>query len=312
LATLQAFFDESYTANGCFVLAGYVATAEEWIQFSKDWEVLLPLTHKRNGIHRFKMTEMMRDPESVIPFFRVIEKYVRLNISYKIIIPDVQRARERIWIDGKRITSWNEGDDPYSLIVMSLLRGLWFGSRNGTLPKEAQQVLSEGRVEFIFDEPKKPAVLKAFDGFMTLAPEAGSFFSGFPRFADDTQCLPLQAADFLAWTMRKAYETGSTDRVLNGGDYGWCGASRPMHWMAISQTEDEIADTLIRIMRATVGPSVLVFDAKYHPKPREETEEEVEARNKAALEGLCRRITWLPRFLFSLFRRGGDHDKTLH
>jgi hypothetical protein len=132
---------------------------------------------------------MMRDPTSVIPFFRVIERYTRLNLSFKIVLPDVKRARERIWMDGKKITSWNEEEDPYSLIVLTLLRGLWFGYKNGTLPNEAQQIIFEGeRVEFIFDEhTRKRSVLKAFNGFMALAPEARSFFSGATRFEDDIE-----------------------------------------------------------------------------------------------------------------------------
>jgi hypothetical protein len=41
---VRAYIDDSYTAGGVHVLAGYIARAEQWGAFSKEWEELLPLT----------------------------------------------------------------------------------------------------------------------------------------------------------------------------------------------------------------------------------------------------------------------------
>ena len=40
---MQAFVDESYDDDsGVFVMAGCISTAEAWVQFSKEWEEMLP------------------------------------------------------------------------------------------------------------------------------------------------------------------------------------------------------------------------------------------------------------------------------
>ena len=53
--TYQAFIDDSYTHGGEFVLAGHVATAENWAKFAAEWENLLPSgTLGKIGYH-FKM-----------------------------------------------------------------------------------------------------------------------------------------------------------------------------------------------------------------------------------------------------------------
>ena len=48
---LQAFIDES-GKNDWFVLGGYIASAEAWAAFSKDWEQILPLgIRDKKGFH---------------------------------------------------------------------------------------------------------------------------------------------------------------------------------------------------------------------------------------------------------------------
>ncbi len=37
---LQVYVDDSTTESDNFVLAGYIATAEEWLKFSRKWEPL--------------------------------------------------------------------------------------------------------------------------------------------------------------------------------------------------------------------------------------------------------------------------------
>ena len=76
--TYQAFIDDSYTHGGEFVLAGHVATAENWAKFAAEWENLLPSgTLGKSGYH-FKMAEMAAIPERMerVPaFYWVVEKY---------------------------------------------------------------------------------------------------------------------------------------------------------------------------------------------------------------------------------------------
>src|ERR1022692_4661136 len=97
----QAFIDDSARRpDGDFVLAGHIATAEAWAHFAKEWEELLPLgTLAKNGNRHFKMSEMARSVqgmERTEPFYRLIEKYAVVSISYRMNLEDFARAIERV------------------------------------------------------------------------------------------------------------------------------------------------------------------------------------------------------------------------
>jgi hypothetical protein len=99
----QAFVDDSKTPpNGEFVLAGYIATAETWAHFSKEWEAALPFgTKTKNGKDHFKMSEMARSErtmERVRMFYNVIENYPLLPISCRVNLVEFALAQERMRI----------------------------------------------------------------------------------------------------------------------------------------------------------------------------------------------------------------------
>jgi hypothetical protein len=74
---LQAVIDDSYDPDGVYVLAGYIASAEAWAEFSREWEELLPLVPmNRSEVRRFKMAEMATSEDRMVhvpAFYRVIE-----------------------------------------------------------------------------------------------------------------------------------------------------------------------------------------------------------------------------------------------
>ena len=73
---LQSFMDESYGDTGILVLGGYIASAESWTHFSKEWEEMLPYgIRDKDGRYHFKMSEMATNEDRMqrIPgFFRII------------------------------------------------------------------------------------------------------------------------------------------------------------------------------------------------------------------------------------------------
>ena len=82
----QAYIDDSWKPNGTFVLAGYIATAENWAHFAKEWDALLPSggTLAKSGRYHFKMAEMATNPtrmERVPAFYWVIENHVQVALS---------------------------------------------------------------------------------------------------------------------------------------------------------------------------------------------------------------------------------------
>ena len=60
-------------------------------------------------------------------------------------------------------------------------------------------------IDFIFDEQSrgKKQIFMAWDNFKANAQISKKLIGGSPIFRDDKQVLPLQAADFLAWTARR-------------------------------------------------------------------------------------------------------------
>jgi hypothetical protein len=101
---LQAFIDDSFKANGPFVLARHIAPAEASVAFTKQWEELLPYgTLNKYGNYHFKMTEMVQTSERserIGAFYRVLENVHPMSIACKIDISDLNRALDRIWVLG--------------------------------------------------------------------------------------------------------------------------------------------------------------------------------------------------------------------
>ena len=61
---LQAYIDDSFD-DRYFVLAGYIAAAEQWAQFSQEWEKMLEPFGilDSDGTYQFKMQEMAKTAE---------------------------------------------------------------------------------------------------------------------------------------------------------------------------------------------------------------------------------------------------------
>jgi hypothetical protein len=110
---LQAFIDESEDDSGTFVLGGYIADAESWAGFSREWEKLLPNwgLKKPSGEWHFKMSEMALEGflesqggiERIQAFYRIIEKHVLASISLKINKNDLIGVQNSIVIPNKKI-----------------------------------------------------------------------------------------------------------------------------------------------------------------------------------------------------------------
>jgi hypothetical protein len=101
----QAFVDESGSPNE-FVLAGHIATPEQWAAFSKEWEAIVSLgTLSKKGKYHFKMAEMTT-PERMkrVPqFYSIIEDHVISSISCRIRMDDHRRAKKRVEIIARQL-----------------------------------------------------------------------------------------------------------------------------------------------------------------------------------------------------------------
>ncbi len=224
---LQAFVDDSYRPDGFFVLGGYVATSEQWALFARDWEEMLPYgTRASNNQWHFKMSEMALNQERLqrVPaFLNIIDKYDLTPISACINLTQLEA-------DIKRIFSINVFIDkavaynPY-MITFKLLMEAFHGSR-----QLISLIPNSEPVNFILDQQaEKPAILRYWDEYRDFKSQNNRWlFGATPRFEDDKQFLPLQAADFQAWAICRWYEEG-----LRGGFFPEFFKWRPKNPMGI-------------------------------------------------------------------------------
>jgi hypothetical protein len=259
---LQAYIDESYTANGVFVLGGYIATAEAWAAFSKEWEGLLPLTMRGGEFnkHRFKMSEMSHFMDRVHAFHRVIENHVILSIYCKINIPDIRKAQAHIWVPDITI-DWGIYDNAFRLSVRFLL-DMFHEYRNAE--PIARLLPLDQPIDFYFDNhSSKRPILNGWDDY--LAGRRGDvrrLYGNMPYFGREEEFLGLQAADFWAWWVRKAYNDGFIDRLMTG-DFGHWAASRLLPGIQITFTEEQITKGLIQLVRPLIEPEKHIYNVRF-------------------------------------------------
>jgi Protein of unknown function (DUF3800) len=246
----QAFMDESVSKEE-FVLAGYIAPAEIWAKFSKDWDELLPLAvQTRDGHFHFKMSEMAArgSMDRVRAFYNIIDKYDELiPVSFRMNLVEFKNAQERM-VEFARVMNWEldyqAWTNPYFFSFRTFLNQ--FHTNAGPV---SEAIPSGETVDFIFDDrTEKRFILSAWDEIVEKLAHYSEIqlpFGSSPRFEDDQKFLPLQAADLWAWWVREWYEEDSNpvpDKI-NTLDFGlWRGKRRRKLIMVIE--EDGIFNTL--------------------------------------------------------------------
>jgi hypothetical protein len=263
---LQAFIDESYGDTGVLVLGGYIASAESWAHFSKEWEEMLPYgTRDKDARYHFKMSEMAINEDRMqrIPgFFRIIEKHVALAISCKASVIDIQRAKDRLWIPNVSVSYVGALANPWMFEFVALL-DMFFHNRNREL---IRRIIPDGeKIDFYFDtRSEKAAIIRGWEAFVSRRPDAFRQFCGdTPRFEDDKDFLPLQAADFWAWWIRKWHENGTPEKSAVC-DFGVCRAAMDTHRkFEISASEDQIVDIIKQDLRKTILLTDIIYDVRF-------------------------------------------------
>ncbi len=264
--SLQAFIDDSYREGAEFVLAGHIASADVWAKFSEEWKSLLRYgTLASNGKYHFKMTEMAQTQERLerVPaFYRLIEQYVLVSISCKINVADLARAKQRLWVQNLKI-DWGDFENPYFVAFRCLLDT--FHNRREVTDKI---IPANEKVDFIFDQQSESrAILLAWDGYIATRPADAKPYGALPRFKDDQECLPLQAADLWAWWVREWYEDGTPEKI-GKPDFGIFAAGKERPILSISFDEDELTKSLSSIVRGGIEPGRPIYDVRFSMKPK--------------------------------------------
>jgi hypothetical protein len=243
----QAFFDDSRTANGEFVLAGHIATAEQWSKFTGEWELLLPkATKAKNGNYHFKMSEMTSSHmmPRVEEFYRVIEKHVALSVSCRMNQADFVRGQERAEFVLSQLGIYPEFGR-WNNLYYFLFRALIDNFHQVRHEKISKIIPIDEPIELIFDTQRERSFIKkAWEGWVASRDEeVRPRYGEAPRFEDDQEYLALQGADLWAWWVREWYEEDASDipDKMREFDFGsWRGEKRPLTYFSIN--EEQIKD----------------------------------------------------------------------
>lgn len=262
---LQAFIDDSYEPEaGAYVLAGYVASAERWAAFSREWELALPKWGRLNekGRFHFKMSEMSGRMSNVAGMYRIIEDHVDLAVSIAFIKEDFHIARARLYLIDGRGLDWDEVGYNYYMFAFYCLMDTFHTAHT----QELKTLIPENeRVDFYFDDQReKGQILRTWDRYMDARPpEIRDTFGRTPRFEDDSDFLPLQAADFWAWWIREWNTSGEAGPDMNYVEF--------KHWRAdptkpprlqIRPLQDGIVEVFVRLIKAA-APEAIIVDLKH-------------------------------------------------
>ena len=248
------------------MLAGYIASRAAWQAFSAEWASLLhPFgTLRSDGTYHFKMADMAQNQERMarLPvFLRTIEKHVLGWVSISLNAEDLRRACSRIQVPGRRRgpIDWGTYSNPYYIALRCLLDSFHLHRE-----RFAEAIPLDLPVDFIFDRRPEAKIIEAmWENYLEARPpQVRDLYGDRPRFVDDTYNLPIQAADLLAWWVRKWTDEGRPERVGQLEQAGFRNGRRKylridMHW-----TEDNLVRDLMKTVREQTHPLEHIYDVK--------------------------------------------------
>ena len=247
---IQAYIDDSRDdEGGTYVLAGYVASVENWAAFSSEWESLLPLTPKnKKGAHRFKMSAMTGRMEDVPLFHSVIMKHVEMAVSCTVNMHLLRTVVDRLIVSAN-YPGWGDLEiatdplkakwrDPFFFAFRGLMDGF-----HSEFAKQSPFIPFTGPVDFIFDreQANELYIRSIWEEYIERrSDEHRALYGRKPQFEDDEQFLPLQAADYRAWWVRKWIMKHGAANVSDG-NYPYPTGNRSIPCLYFDATEEQIA-----------------------------------------------------------------------
>jgi hypothetical protein len=111
-------------------------------------------------------------------------------------------------------------------------------------------------------------IIEAWDRYMASRPaNIRNLYGARPRFENDQNFLPLQAADFWAWWVREWSEAGNVYQKMQDLDFGpWRGTGSYKGTIFHARfSEDQLVQDMMTSTHVTVGPGHIVYDVSFTP-----------------------------------------------
>lgn len=201
-------------------------------------------------------------------FANVIRKHLHYRVSIMMMEDDLHNAIHRIWSPTSELLFGPEAD--ISNLLVRFFLSSFFDAVIGD--NGAQGLLSPiDKIDIYFDkETAADWSLDQWDVLVEKKPEYVRDYMGRkPQFLDDEEFIPLQAADFLAWWIRRGYENGNEATILDE-TFGSKDdeAPRTTKGFNLMFDEDQITSNLIDLFKsASTFPAwTEIYDAKIKPR----------------------------------------------
>ena len=218
---LQLWLDESGEGNPpVFVLAGYLNHAEKWLLFADEWRRSLDIEPKLDYIKGYEAFGLRREfkgwteddrDKRLMDFVAIIERYCSAG-SYAFII-EHENFCEILQQKFDPFTS------PYTFCYAATLYAMAYA-----MDELSKKESIDDKIELIFDENmgRRKSAAGAYKDMLQLVEDEVAQRIGRkePRFEDDREFTPLQAADLLAYCMRVKHDPNPKhDRVRSSPVY---------------------------------------------------------------------------------------------
>lgn len=194
-----AYLDESGSKDTpAMVVAGWVASADQWIRFEKDWQVIL----SDHGIGLFHMRDFAacrgefeswkgkeeRRKSFLSRLVSLIRARVRFGVGNVLILKDYQDVDKKYCL--------REFAAPYPFCALSCIASIREWAKNAGCLDQTEYVFEEGAI-----------------GWGRLVERVQEENLRLPIRRRKKECIPLQAADFIAWEHLKAYRQHVADQL---------------------------------------------------------------------------------------------------
>lgn len=208
---LQACLDDSYDKHQkkLLVIAGYIATAEAWVGFTKEWEQAL--SGWKIPAYKFARDARSSNTEIDAYFYRIIENHdIPISVDVVIDIEMLNKVanklpwRSRLGFPKSYLEKLVR--NPYHLATKAIMQSIF---------NNAQAIGFEEPIDLIFDEKihEKKTIWGGWDYFKnTISDDKKAMIGDRPDFKDDEKFLPLQAADLVVGHVRQ-YEESSANSI---------------------------------------------------------------------------------------------------
>lgn len=219
MAMLQGYVDDSgsHQRSAVYVLAGFIATTEQWADFSDEWSSCLieaPSVdylkmHEASGLKgQFICWDMHEAVGKVRRIVDVLEKHKPIGICSALSWEEFNRNMlphvENLAGDGSK--KYRPLKDPYQYLFPVIWEVIAkYQRQQGTFPEPIDVDFDEQGSAAKFAQAMYPEFKKS------LPPDMQQMMGRIPIMLDDKRYVALQAADMLAWSIRRKLQYPAPD-----------------------------------------------------------------------------------------------------